>query len=114
MSGKPVTVFDDNKDNGCIAISGMGYYVPLDNFVTLELTNANLEKELESLKKMYVAEKSKNAFIECTGKSLKGIWSDGIVNAVEKLCPDFNYQADNDTTIKINDLVSYSITLAHE
>jgi hypothetical protein len=61
-----------------------------------------------------IKERSKNAFIACTGKSMKGIWSDGIINAVEHLCPDFNYKEDSLATVQINELINYSIKLAHQ
>jgi hypothetical protein len=63
---------------------------------------------------MYASEQSRNSLIECTGKSLKGIWSDGIVDAIEKLCPEFSYKDDDDSTVRVNDLINYSIELANK
>mgnify|MGYP000279785334 FL=1 len=53
------------------------------------------------LKKMYTDEVKKNAYVEVTGKSIKGIWSDGIVDAIETLCPDY----DESSEINVGELV---------
>ena len=63
----------------------------------------------ERLKKMYKDEAKKNAYISVTGKSINGIWSDGIVNAIETLCPDH----DEKSEINVSELLKYSIELAH-
>jgi hypothetical protein len=101
--GKQVTVFDDNKDNGCIAISGMGYYIPLPNHIEIEAKNRSLS---ESLRK----EKSRNAFIEVTGKSLAEIRSDAINEMVLELT-----KHDLDLTkLNVEDIYKYTNKLVTE
>ncbi|GAA5141236.1 hypothetical protein [Thalassotalea piscium] len=64
----------------------------------------------ERLKEKYKDEVKKNAYISVTGKSIKGIWSDGIVDAIETLCPDYN----ENSKINVGDLLQHSVELAHQ
>lgn len=64
----------------------------------------------ERLKKKYTDEVEKNAYISVTGKSIKGIWSDGIVDAIETLCSDY----DENTKINVGELLDHSVKIAHQ
>lgn len=101
--GKQVTVFDDNKDNGCITISGMGYYIPLPNYIELEDQNRSLSVSLRK-------EKSRNAFVEVTGKSLDEIRSDAINEMVLELT-----KHDLDlTNLKVKDIYKFANKLVSD
>jgi len=84
ISGENTTVYDQETENGCVSISGMGYYVPLDNFVNLEVENNSLKEKL-------VKEMSRNAFVEVTGKSIAEIRADAINEMLDNL--DAQYKA---------------------
>jgi hypothetical protein len=96
-NGKQVTVFDDNKENGLITVSGMGYYVPLPNFIDLQEQNRTLK---ESLRK----EKSRNAFVEVTGKSLAEMRSDALNEMVFELTKS-NFET---KSLNVSDIQQYA------
>jgi len=97
MSGKNTTVYDQKTENGCVS----GYYVPLDNFVDLEVENSRLKKKL-------VKEMSRNAFVEVTGKSLAEIRSDAINEMIDNL--DAQYKA----ILTVDSIKKYSDKLIKE
>lgn len=81
MKGRVKTVFEQNKENGCISVSGMGYFVPLDRFINLETENRSLKEKLRK-------EMSRNAFVEVTGKGLPEIRADAINEMIFELTKD--------------------------